>query len=200
MEELVVSVELVGQKVCNAGRPDWGAGTVQRVQTQTVGGAAQHRVTVQFPMGQRVLLVPPARLLAPTAAPQRAQRGWLDELAGNTLDDRLAALPDEIVNLLGSARERLLAMLPLLETPEDDKSLVRWAIAQTGVGDPLGQWTRDELQAAFERYLNQRDSLLRERYQTLRARSGWQEADALLAELSPPLRRRLLEIVDPRRL
>lgn len=144
MQDLPITPDLVGCKVCNAARPDWGVGVVQRIQSQSTGGQTQHRVSVQFPViGQRVMLVPPARLVEPADTPTRSA-GWLDTIGGATLDDRLRELPDEIVNLLAGPQERFLALLPLYRNDEDDKSMIRWAIAQTRVGDPLAQWSRDE--------------------------------------------------------
>ncbi|QOJ13756.1 MAG: DUF3553 domain-containing protein [Planctomycetia bacterium] len=190
MSEIEVTEALVGRKVCNPARPEWGTGTVERVVRQSASAPPTFRVTIRFQSGQRVLLSPPARLTEPAAGVQRAA-GWLDSLAGTTPDDRLRSLPDDAVNLLGSAHERFLAIAALYAGGAADLPLHRWATAQTGCPDPLSQWTRDELAAAHDAYTARRDALLRERYAVLRAKLTPSECAALLAELDEPARSRV---------
>lgn len=151
---------LVGRKVRNAARPEWGVGTVLRVQPTKVGGAPVHRVSVQFAVGHRTLLVPPARLVAPEPEQQRDD-GWLDQIAGATLDDQLLNLPTSVTELLGTPRDRLSAVFGLYEYTEDPASLLKWARAQTQVADPLTHWSRDELLTAFRAFCRERDAHFR---------------------------------------
>ena len=80
MPELEYNAELVGRRVCNPSRPEWGLGTVLRVQTTLADGQTVHRVSVQFATGHRTILIPPGRLAEPQDEPQRAA-GWLDHSA-----------------------------------------------------------------------------------------------------------------------
>ncbi len=192
MTPLAITSELVGRKVAVPTRPEWGTGTVLRVQSTTVDGAARHRVSVQFPLGLRTLQVPPAVLVEPRVEPERAA-GWLDTVAGRTLDDRLSALPAEITEHLGTPASRVRVIAALYEVDGDDpKSLARWAKRQTNVGDPLSHWTRDELGAAFERFVSERDAVLRGAAAQLRMSEGPAAVDALLAEFEPAVRQRML--------
>ncbi|MBK8914057.1 MAG: DUF3553 domain-containing protein [Phycisphaerales bacterium] len=190
MSDIEVNEALVGRSVCNAARPEWGTGIVERVVRQSASAIPTFRVTIRFKSGQRVLLSPPARLTEPGGTVHRST-GWLDSLAGTTPDDRLRSLPDEAVNLLGSARERFLAIAALYAGGAAELPLHRWATAQTGCPDPLSQWTRDELAAAHEAYSARRDSLLRERWAVLRSKLTPAECNALLAELDEPHRARV---------
>ena len=165
-------------------------GEVLKVQTVEHGGASVHRVTVHFPIGTRVLLAPPARLVAPTAEPQRA-RGWIESLGKSTLDDRLRQVRPEMLDVLGTPRARIVALMPLYAFTEDPKSLARWACDQTGVTDPLSHWNRDELIVAFQDFCVERDSHFRNLVAVFRQA---QDADAvreLLAEAPSPLRERM---------
>ena len=160
MTQLDISPALVGRKVCNPARPEWGEGTVLRVQSTTVDGQPRHRVSVQFAVGHRMLQVPPARLADPEPEPQRAP-GWLAAAAADTLDDRLRRVPNDIVQFLGVPARHLVAFAPLYVYTEQPASLAKWARSQTGVADPLSHWSRDELQAAFRKFCDERDAAFR---------------------------------------
>jgi hypothetical protein len=187
MGELRVGPHLVGVKVKNAARPEWGAGTVLRVQPVEVGVRKTFRVSVQFATGHRTLLVPPARLVTPEREPQR-ESGWLAGLGKNTLDDRLRALPQQVVEVLGTPRERLSAVIPLYALRPESESLLRWAREQTGVSDPLTCWTRDELLVAFQDFCAQRDAHLRHVAALLKRSEGGTALAEAIASIPEPLR------------
>lgn len=188
----------VGAKVVNAARPDWGVGTILRVEKTRPTGDAALRVTVQFAVGSRVVQVPPARLTPPGAAVQR-EAGWLDKLAGKTLDDALRAVPEDIVMHLGMPAEKLALLAKLYEISDDPAALLKWARKQTGVGDPLQHWTRDELQIAFGDYCRARDEMLRETAARLGRSDGNAALEAAMAEIDPDAAARMRPIVWPRR-
>lgn len=160
MSELAIGPELVGQRVQNAARPDWGVGTVTRVERKSTAGSGIFRVSVQFNLGLKHVLVPPARLVVPQPEPTR-QKGWLDSLGRNTLDDRLRRLPTETLEVLGTPAQKLAALAKLYRWSDEASAIAKWARAQTGVGDPLSAWTRDEIEVAFRDFANERDAALR---------------------------------------
>lgn len=176
MTELEIDKTLVGRKVQVPGRPDWGAGTVLKVLSTTSAGAPLHRVTVQFPHGTRTLVVPPAKLTAPQDEQERQAVGWLESIGGRTVDDRLKRVPEDVVQVLGTLRQRLAAVFPLYRWTDEPKSLARWAMSQTHLADPLSHWSRDELSVAFAAFCSERDAHLRNLAALLRAAEG---ADAL---------------------
>lgn len=180
---------LIGQSVRNAAKPEWGVGKVTAVQATQSAGQPAHRVTVVFPVvGTKAMLVPPAQLAAPSDEPTRA-KGWLDELAGVTLDDRLTKVPKKYEQVLGTPAQRLRAVLDLYRYSDDPASLLRWARNQTGVGDPLTHWSRDELATAFARFAGERDSLLRARAAQLRLKEGDDAVKAEIDMLEEPVER-----------
>lgn len=193
MTPLTISPQLVGRKVSVPNRPEWGVGTVLSVSSTVVNGESLHRVTVQFHTGARLLVVPPAILAEPRAEPQR-KAGWLDALAGRTLDDALVRLPDEIENYLGPPERKIMLLARLYEIDGDDpKSLAKWAKRQTNVGDPLSHWSRDELAVAWGRFATERDTALRVAAAKLRQLFGPGELEAILGRLEPVVAERIRE-------
>jgi hypothetical protein len=163
VSDLVIDRALVGRRVQNAARPEWGAGEVLRVHTAVAGGQAVHRVSIQFAVGHKTVLVPPARLIQPGTADAPQPAGWIDRLAGQTPQDRLRALPESVTDVLGTAAQRVAALVPLYEIeivaagidgraadardgnePAGGEALAQWARRQSGVGGPLARWSRDE--------------------------------------------------------
>ncbi|MGE3180571.1 MAG: DUF3553 domain-containing protein [Phycisphaerae bacterium] len=175
-----ISPTIVGQKVQNAAKPEWGVGQVLRVQKVATGW----RVSVQFPSGHRHLLVPPGRLVAPQAEKTRSS-AWLDEAAGETLDAKLTRLPEDIEFFLGTALGKLKAMLTLYEIEDDEKGLEKWARRQTGVGQPLTTWTRDELAERYAQFCATRDKIARETIIRIRKAGEISELKAVLREATP---------------
>lgn len=185
--ELTIDARLVGARVCNAARPDWGVGTVLAVRTSQTGDQTVHHVRVQFVSGIKTLVVPPCRLTRPADEPVR-QKGWLDTLAGDTLDDRLRRLPNDVLQVLGSPRQRLAAVLPWYGFDADPRLLGRWAMKLTGVGDPLSHWNRDELEAAFDVFRRERDAHLRGLAAVLKQNEGVAALREFLADVPGELR------------
>ena len=194
MDPIVITPDLVGASVRNAARPDWGAGRVLRIEATRVDGAPAHRVQVQFPTGSRALLVPPARLIAPTPEPQRTG-GWLDQLGKNTLDDRLRRLPETCADAFG-ARARLAGVLPLFALGDDPAALLGWARSQTGVADPLSHWSRDELTSAFADFCLARDAFFRNEAARLQKAEGAEALQGEIARIPADLRRSIRESLD----
>ncbi len=184
MSELEINGELVGRTVVNPGRPEWGSGTVLRVQTTTIAGKVRHRVSVQFATGHRTLIVPPARLTEPQAELER-EAGWLDQIAGRTLDDQLAKLPEHIEHFFGTPAQRIAALAPLYAFDEEPASLIRWARRHANVADPLSHWSRDELLVSFRRFCLERDSTLRVAAAQVKEKEGFAAVEALLAAQEP---------------
>lgn len=192
MDEIVVSTQIQGSKVQVIGKPDWGVGVVERVQSTTIAGQPQHRVTVMFPVvGQKKLVVPPARLAQPTEGPTRAQ-GWLDQIAGRALDDRLRKLPSDVEHMIGTTRDKLAAITRLYEFEDEPKSLQRWAQRITGAADPLSLWSRDELQLSFGAFCGERDSYLRGQAAQLHVKEGREALDEWLRTVDEDVREKIL--------
>jgi len=173
----------MGQAVQNPARPDWGTG---RVVSVARAGAAE-RVTVDFPVvGRKTLLIPPGRLTTPGAEPQR-ESGWLDRLAGAGSDQRLRQLPESVLQVLGTPRQRLAAVLPWYVFDGSPDSLCRWARTLVGAADPLSLWSRDELEAAFSLFCRERDAQVRMLAALLKQQEGVEALREWIAQLEPEL-------------
>ncbi len=191
MSDLPVNAALVGRKVRNPARPEWGDGEVLRVQATTVGGQPVHRVSVQFVTGHRMLVVPPARLVEPAPEQQRAA-GWLDTLGKRTLDDRLVNLPVSVREFIGTPAQRVALLASLYTYDEEPASLVQWARRQADVADPLSQWSRDELMVAFREFCMERDSALRHAAALVKQKAGPAALERVLADLPDAVRPAML--------
>lgn len=185
---------LVGKSVQVPGRPEWGVGRVLRVEPHN-GSAPAARVTIQFPHGTRVMLVPPAVLAEPQqeTAEARAPTGWLDSLAGKAPDDRLTKVPESILQVLGDPAARFAAVLPLFAYSAQPDSLLRWARSQARVADPLSHWSRDELTVAFGKFVLERDALLREIAARIRMSDGAAALSKLVKQLEEPVKTCVVE-------
>jgi hypothetical protein len=163
------------------------------VQSTLADGQTVHRVSVQFATGHRTILIPPGRLAEPQDEPQRAA-GWLDQLGGRTLDERLASLPEAVREFLGTSAQRIVVLARLYELADDGPALFKWARSQAGVADPLSHWTRDEIRAAFDEFCRRRDAVLRQAAAALRSSGGQAEVEEALAEV-PDLARENMRAV-----
>jgi hypothetical protein len=187
---LEISEALVGRPVAVPNRPEWGTGKVLGVSIAQANGQRVHRVSVQFHVGHKTLQVPPARLVAPQAEPERAA-GWLDSLAGRTLDDRLTHLPPAITEFLGTPAQRVVAFTPLYAYDESPETLIRWARRQANVADPLSHWSRDELLEAYRAFTLERDAAFRAAAAKLRVNEGPEALAAVLENMPPAERNRM---------
>lgn len=71
----------------------------------------------------------------------------------------MAALPAEASNPFLSASRRLEFVLSLYRF-EPQTRLIDWAVAQSGLGDPLSRFSRHELEQFFQLWAFERDAAL----------------------------------------
>jgi len=86
-------------------------------------------------------------------------QGWLGSL-GEQAGKGLWELPEAMTDPFASLANRLQATLDSYRFSTEAKSLIDWAVAQTGLTDPLSQFTRHELEQVFPRYVRDRDQHL----------------------------------------
>lgn len=194
MTDMPITHQLVGQKVRNPSRPEWGIGTVLRVQSSGEGEGAVHRVSVQFHVGHKTIVIPPGRLALPEEERPRGG-GWLDTLARLTPDDRLRSLPHTLTTLLGTGEQRLRAVGELYDAPDDPGALVQWARRQTDVADPLSHWSRDELMEAYRAFCQRRDEYLLQAAAMIRKNSGIEGIRAALSKVEGRAARQHMRVV-----
>jgi hypothetical protein len=73
----------------------------------------------------------------------------------------LKSLPEAATDPLSSLAARLRATLGLYRYTTEARSLLDWAISQSGLDDPLSHLNRHELEQAFEAFAYARDRHLR---------------------------------------
>ena len=88
--------------------------------------------------------------------------GWLSQLerANGHTKHELWELPKGVTDPFATLAQRLDATLDTYRYSTDPRSLIDWAVAQTGLGDPLSKYTRHELEQAFPRFARDRDQHL----------------------------------------
>ncbi|QDU32964.1 hypothetical protein KS4_10030 [Poriferisphaera corsica] len=161
-----------GDKVVHPKRPEWGDGVVRDASTITHEGAQAQRLAIDFANRGRVVI---NTAIAPlvnkrnskemnTGLKEQATGGWLGELekaAGIKKSNELWDLPSKLSDPFTSLMDRLIATLETYRFSTDPRSLIDWAVIQTGLNDPLSKFTRHELEHAFPRFARDRDQHLR---------------------------------------
>ena len=97
-----------------------------------------------------------------TSSLSSSGQGWLGTFAGNHSDNghELLNLPEAMTDPFASIGDRLAATLDSYRFSTEPRCLLDWAIAQTGLEDPLSTYTRHELEEAFPRFARDRDKHL----------------------------------------
>jgi hypothetical protein len=163
-----------GDVVRHQRRPEWGFGTVQRVEVLRRGSGNDQRLWIRFAnAGLKTLLASASELETVRSADGtlvagddtlvarelRGETGWLGEISKRKPEDAMAALPAEASNPFLSASRRLEFVLSLYRF-EPQTRLIDWAVAQSGLGDPLSRFSRHELEQFFQLWAFERDAAL----------------------------------------
>lgn len=147
-----------GDRVVHTGRPEWGVGTVSTVEPAVQDGRRCHRLTVRFERGG-------VKTLSTAFAELRyADTGAIAMLNAEPASDPLLAaefkpedvfckVPDDALDPFVSPRKRLEYTLGLYRFSEGGGKLLDWAVAQSGMKDPLSRFNRHELEALYQRFL-----------------------------------------------
>lgn len=164
-----------GDRVVHAGRPEWGVGTVSTVEPAVQDGQRCHRLTVRFERGGVKTLSTAFADLRP------ANSGAIAMLNAEPTDDPLLAaefkpeeifckIPEDAIDPFTSPRKRLEYTLGLYRFSDGGGKLLDWAVAQSGMKDPLSRFNRHELENLYQRFLFNVDQhlkkLVREMHRT----------------------------------
>jgi hypothetical protein len=175
-----MSMEMIefGDQVRHPERPEWGVGSVAKVDVTPVEGKPTQRVTVRFPnAGIKVLHTSAARLERveleavvedSTVSPnciEALDRMCEDELlapvASRRLTEIMLAIPEPCRDPFRSLEDRIRSTLGLYRFDAGAKGLIGWAVMQTGLDDPLSRFNRHELEEHFRRWSHDREQHLR---------------------------------------
>lgn len=162
-----------GDRVLHPRCPQWGGGVVREAAAITHEGKPAQRLAVDFANRGRVVINTAVAPLVSheekvesvtmrSSSPSRVGGGWLTELeqATNNRSHELWDLPEALTDPFASASARLEATLQSYRYTTEARSLIDWAVVQTGEDDPLSKYTRSELEQAFPRFARNRDQHL----------------------------------------
>lgn len=190
-----------GDRVRLCRRPEWGVGSVVKVEAAMRNGSRSQSVSVRFANeGLKVLNTAVAELELvnfehkeevekakdhPMLQWQQFSEGdWLAPMAQRKIKEAMIALPENVRDQFCSIKRRLKQTLELFRFERTGSSLIEWAIAQSGMDDPLSRFTRQELELLFDRWASHRQDhlqkLLQEASSNIDLARG--EVDALLAD------------------
>ncbi|MCI0631964.1 MAG: DUF3553 domain-containing protein [Phycisphaerales bacterium] len=167
-----------GDRVRHAGRPEWGIGTITKVESLPMNGQASQRVSIRFPnAGVKTLVTGQGHSLLQRAdeahdplgdgQPQSVKAwdkmkdsGWLAPMAKRKVEEAMITLPMEVRDPFNSLQKRLTLTMGLYRFDRSGRGVIDWAVAQTGLDDPLTRFTRHELEQKFDRWSFERDQHL----------------------------------------
>ena len=167
-----------GDQVRHPERPEWGVGTVSKVEVTPVGGTPTQRITVRFPnAGIKVLNDTAARLERVVEESTAVAAGHSTEsidaidrmreddllapVASRKLTELMTAIPEPCRDPFRSLEDRIRSTLGLYRFDDGGKGLIDWAVMQTGLDDPLARFNRHELEEHFRRWSHEREQHLR---------------------------------------
>ncbi len=178
-----------GDVVTHLRRPEWGDGVVDRATAVVHEGQPAQRVIVRFvnqglvtlntgiaplirkdatTMGTATTTTTPSTSTSSrfsSNAKTSTGNGWLGSLGEKQNGEELYHLPEAMTDPFASHGRRLQATLDSYRfgtDPREPRLLLDWAVAQTGLNDPLSKYTRHELEQAFPRFARDRDNHLAE--------------------------------------
>ena len=159
------------------GKPEWGTGTVLTAQSATHEGKPCQRLTVRFSgAGKKTINTGFAKLVPlgnpaqddtpkadsapqspkkpaqrPAAPPPQAQATPANEPPPEKplVIARLQGLPAGLADPFRSIEDRLAATFTAYRYRPGDRTLLEWAVAQTGLADPLSVLSRHELEEHY---------------------------------------------------
>ena len=166
-----------GDRVRHAERPEWGTGSVVRAEDVTIKGQPSQRLSVRFPnIGVKTLVSghAPLKRVTEEAPPEPGgeeatpvadwdkvgQADWLAGVAQRKIEEAMISLPAEARDPFATVARRLAFALGLYRFDRSGRGLSEWAVAQSGLADPLTRFNRHELERFFDRWAFERDAHL----------------------------------------
>lgn len=193
---------IYGDRVRMPSKPEWGVGTLTRVARAQVKGEACWSLTVRFPNAglkklntsvavlERVDQTTSAGAGEAAVVIAKANMAADDELFGPMAKKNVEAvmtdLPEPCRDPFRSLAGRVELTLELYRFAATGRLLVDWAVAQTGLDDPLSQFNRQELETHFGRWAMERDRHLAKL--VYEARQKGTPVDKLMSKGTPEAR------------
>lgn len=148
----------VGDRVIHSTKPEWGGGVVVSVAAATHEGTPCQRLEIKFERAGRKAVstafapIEHAQELAEVLKPRDDEHH--DPLPINSAGHRelltiMAGIPERARDPFATPAQRLEATLALYRFEGAGASLIDWAAAQSGLGDPLSRFNRHELEEYY---------------------------------------------------
>jgi hypothetical protein len=162
-----------GDRVCHATRPEWGIGLVVKTEMLSTNGQNAQRLAIRFPNdGLKTISTAHAELELITediaavhtdgeASPlggwdKMEDSEWLGEVAQRKVREVMVGLSERVRDPFRPVEDKLQACLELFRFERTGRGLVEWAVAQSGLDDPLSRFTRHELEVLFDEWASNR--------------------------------------------
>lgn len=179
-----------GMQVRHRQRPEWGIGSVTRVESLTRAGHRDQRLWIKFgAAGLKTLLASAADLevVEGTGAAEHtfaareiaSEGGWLGQITKKRPEQAMSELPPDTTDPFLTPERRLKNLLGLFRFDGGAK-LIDWAVAQSGLDDPMTRFNRIELEAFYRDWSRERDVQLFKLVNEFRRKR--QPVDALLVD------------------
>jgi Protein of unknown function (DUF3553) len=165
-----------GDRVRHVRRPEWGIGTIVKVEDAALNGHRDWRLSIRFPnAGTKTLISSQAELeqvhgnvepyvngqeRSVAAWDKLSEGGWLNSVAERKVKEQMISLPPEVKDPFNSLAKRLVLTMALYRFDRSGRGLIDWAVAQSGLDDPLSRFTRHDLEQHFDRWAIERDNHL----------------------------------------
>lgn len=157
-----------GDVVRHPVKPEWGPGTVVSALATTQDGKPCQRLNIRFGRaGLKTISTAFAPLeradtpASPASGGGGGGKTWLDHAEAGNPAERMAKLPEPATDPFRTPLQRFQATLDLYKYQDTGGSLIDWATAQSGLADPLAEFSRHDLEAFFQRFRNNLDQHLR---------------------------------------
>lgn len=170
----------IGDKVRSSKRPEWGDGSIMKLDAITFQGKSDVQIYARFQaVGVKTLLASAADLIAADGANDDSltaihrpstlndadatkHKGWLGSIDGCKAQEIMTKLPPAATDPFLSLRKRLENTVALYRFDGDNGRLIEWSVAQSGLDDPLSRFNRNELEQFYKRWKFELDAHLKE--------------------------------------
>lgn len=201
----------MGDKVVHAAKPEWGIGVVSTSAMTEHEGTPCQRLVIRFdraglktlstaiaeikPAAGKVGIVPERD--NPSFAPEPEVKNPILNASAAERQKIMTGIPERARDPFATPAMRLAATLDLYRFNETGASLVDWAVMQSGLSDPLGAFSRHELEEYFGFFKRIRDKHLREE---VRGASGVDPQELVrIARSAPPEGQQALRRLNTKR-
>ncbi len=164
----MISIEF-GDRVTHPKFPEWGSGAVIKVENTHANGEPVKRVTARFThAGLKTFVGTSFPLIVmekdhampgdtigkrpAIAEVEDLERSGLNQAVEQKLEEIMFAIPMACRDPFNTLEHRMRRTLDLYKYDTSGKGLMHWAMAQTGMDDPLTRFNRTELEMYFKQY------------------------------------------------